>query len=142
MATEDNSDGLARLTDTDMDIVEDLPKKQGTKIEDPKVQVYRCGDIVFTRGAVKKWRLQTKAAVDILYNRSKGQMVVRFKAEYKNDDYYALSDKRGSKLRCIQAKSKLSEIDKVPPVECVECDFTFYPDNQLVEIDLTNLPRY
>lgn len=142
MSSDNKFDGLSALTDEEIETMEDLPKLQGRSLDDVKIQMYRCGDIVFSVDAVKKMRLIKYDAYTTKYIRDTGELVVRLKDEYLPEKNYAMSSKRDGKNLCLQTGTKLREIDKTPPSECIELDFEWIPNNNVIEIDLTDVPRY
>lgn len=126
-----------------IDSAEILPKKRSDKNkESPRVAVYPCGDIYFSKNAVEQWNLPRFAGADILCDRQRGTIWLLLKHAYdRGENRKLIADKRPGHTMSMGITSVLEELRKKKPDEAIDVDTKFIPENNILEVDLYHVPR-
>jgi len=124
-------------------------KKGRNEFENPTIKAYPCGDLYISKAAIQKWNLYHFGGVDILIDRSTAVVRILFKQVYdptadpssQAGQYKLEREKRGGNSMSVGLKSKLKKLRKQPPSEAIEVDAHFITDNNMLVVDLVELPR-
>jgi hypothetical protein len=117
-------------------------RRRSRKIDNPRVAVYPCGDIYFSKDAVERWNLPRFAGADILCDRQRATIWLLLKHAYDNGEHRKLmADKRPGHTMSISIISILEELRRKKPDEAMDVDAEFISENNILKIDLYHVPR-